>query len=420
MTYYVVGKLFNLSENTNTDIYYYNSLLPLVNLPAGSTEFLNPLESEGNIRTQFKNKRGVYLWTNKINNNQYIGSAMNLSSRLSDYFQNSYLNYQASRGSAISAAILKHGLSQFTLQLIELGSSPSRDSISVNSDLILLEQYYLDSYKLIYNIRRLALGPAPVLCPDYKNLPIGDKNLQYGKEGVKSAAWDHKHSEDQKRLWSFTRSTPIFIYNLNSLTFNSIVYGYERLADFLGVHTNTARRAVKSNIYSKQYILSLSELNNETLLTIKESIKPKSIAIKKIFIYNKDKSILLKTYQSVNAFMKIYKVNGSDVKILCTTDKLWLDEYYLSYELIDDADNTLTTIDEFNPNLKSNRARKPIYAYSSDGKLLIKRYSSLRECVKDLEGNRNANTKSLELRIKHKELYHGLRVSYSPLFDHEE
>jgi group I intron endonuclease len=267
---------------------------------------------------------------------------MNLSSRLrlSDYFQNSYLNYQASRGSAISAAIIKHGLSQFTLQIIELGPSPSRYIISVKSDFILLEQYYLDRYKLIYNIRRLALGPAPVLSSEYKNLPMGEKNIQYGKEGVNSAAWDHKHSEDQKRLWSLTRSTPIFIYNFDSLTFNSIVCGYERLADFLGVHTNTARRAVKSNIFSKQYILLLSELNNENILTIKESIKPKNTAIKKVYVYNKDYSILLKTYSSLNAFMKISKLIGSDVKILCTTDKLWLDEYYLSYELIDDADNT--------------------------------------------------------------------------------
>jgi len=34
--------------------------------------------------------------------------------------------------------------------------------------------------------------------------------------------------------------------------------------------------------------------------------------------------------------------------------------------------------------------------------------------------NRNANTKSLELRIEHKQLYLGLRVSYTPLFEHKE
>ena len=72
------------------------------------------------IRTGFLGKRGVYLWTNKINGEQYVESAMNLSSRLSDYFTNSYLKYQSTRGSAISAcpaAILKYGLSKFSVFL---------------------------------------------------------------------------------------------------------------------------------------------------------------------------------------------------------------------------------------------------------------------------------------------------------------
>lgn len=177
-----------------------------------------------------------------MNGKQYIGSAMDLSSRLSDYFRNSYLKYQSTRGSAISAAILKHGLSEFSLQIIELGASPSRDTISVNSDFILLEQYYLDRHiALKYNIRRIALGPAPVLNPDY-NYNKGDTNPQFGKNGLEGAAWNHHHSPEQKALWSYTRSTPVFVYDFSTLTFSCIVYGYERLANLLGVHINTASK----------------------------------------------------------------------------------------------------------------------------------------------------------------------------------
>lgn len=110
---------------------------------------------------------------------------MNLSARLSDYFMNSYLKYQVSRGSSISAAILKHGLSEFSLQIIVLGPSPERGSISVTSDYIQLEQYYLDKYSLVYNIRRIALDPAPV---SNSNPNKGNTNPQFGKQGPEGAA----------------------------------------------------------------------------------------------------------------------------------------------------------------------------------------------------------------------------------------
>jgi hypothetical protein len=114
--------------------------------------------------------------------------------------------------------------------------------------------------------------------------------------------------------------------------------------------------------------------------------------------------------------MKFSNQSGQNIKLLCTTNTLWLNEYFLSYDLIVSADNTLINLVEFDPKIKNRITSIPVYTYSSDGKTFIKCYSSLRDCVKDLEGNRNANVNSLKLRIEHKELYHGLRVSYTPLF----
>lgn len=428
-TYYVVGE--------KRDIYY--SLLLIAILPNGYVEYSNPQQSEGTIRTSLVQKRGVYIWTNKINGNQYIGSANNLSSRLSDYFTNSYIKYQTSssssssssrargrgrgRGSAICSAILKYGLSEFSLQIIVLGDSLKRDSISINSDHILLEQYYIDRYLLKYNIRRIALGPAPTLNPNYVNRK-GINNTQFGKMGAEGAAWDHlrRSRPEQKALWSFTRSTPIFVYDYNTLTFNTLVYGYESLANLLGVHVNTARRVAKSgNVYADKYIISLSELDKERMVNIKKNVKSKSTKVKTVHVYNKNKTVLLKTFPSVNAFMKFSKQSGYNIKLLCTTDPFWLGEYFLSYDLIDSADNTLVGQypNSFNPILKT-RTSIPVYTYSADGTTFIKRYNSLRECLKELEGNRNSNTKSLELRVEHKQLYHGLRVSYIPLFELKE
>jgi len=411
LTYYVVahweGELFA------------SLLIPGATLPVGAVEYPNVLESEGIVRTSFVKKRGLYLWTNKTNGKQYIGSSMDLSSRLSNYYRNSYLNSQSSRGSAISAAIIKYGWSEFSLQILVLGPSPARESILISSDFIQLEQYYLDRFNLCYNIRKIALGPAPTANLDYHK---GNANPQFGKQGPEGAAWDHQHSLEQKALWSLTRSIPIFIYDASTLMFHSIVYGYERLASLLSVHVNTARRVVKlGNVYAEKYIVSLSQLTREELETIKAKVNRKSTVKRMIHVYNQDKSVLLKTFSSVNEFMNFSKQSGSVIKQLCLSDTLlWLDEYFISYHLIPSADNSLANVSEFKPKLRGRKTSIPVYTYSADGITFIKRYSSLRECVKHLEGNRNANINTLILRIEHKELYHGLRVSFSPLFDHSE
>lgn len=118
-------------------------------------------------------------------------------------------------------------------------------------------------------------------------------------------------------------TTRIFVYELLTLRIVATIDGYERLAKLLGVHVNTARRAVKSGgVYSNKYILSLSELDKEKIKAIKNNVKPKSTTIKVVHVYNKDKSVLLKTFPSVNAFMLFSKQSGYNTKLLCTTDIL--------------------------------------------------------------------------------------------------
>jgi len=46
--------------------------LPVATLPAGFIEYSTSKESEGIIRTASMRKRGVYLWTNKINGQQLL------------------------------------------------------------------------------------------------------------------------------------------------------------------------------------------------------------------------------------------------------------------------------------------------------------------------------------------------------------
>ena len=93
----------------------------------------------------------------------YIGSSVNLGRRLRTYFDFSYLSVRVQKSkSRIYSAILKHGYSNFQLEILEYCrkenvlnrvSSPAR---RLKRGDYLLEQYYIDFFKAEYNLNSTA------------------------------------------------------------------------------------------------------------------------------------------------------------------------------------------------------------------------------------------------------------------------
>ena len=72
------------------------------------------------ILKEIKDKSGIYLWKNLINNKCYIGSAVNLSNRLSSYYSTIYMEDALTKGNShIYRALLKNGHSNFSLIILE-------------------------------------------------------------------------------------------------------------------------------------------------------------------------------------------------------------------------------------------------------------------------------------------------------------
>ena len=90
-----------------------------------------------------KNKSGIYCWTNLKSNKKYIGSSINLGSRLKDYFNYSFLILPKNKGMLIYKALLKHGYTSFRLEILEYC-----DKLNC----IDREQYYIDFIKPEYNL----------------------------------------------------------------------------------------------------------------------------------------------------------------------------------------------------------------------------------------------------------------------------
>lgn len=186
LTYYVVawtGKTGILSL----------SVCPSLKLP-NCAHYDNALASKDIVISDSKNKRGVYLWTNLKNGKQYIGSSKNLGVRLNDYYQPSYLAAQRLRGSAISRALLEYGHANFSVSIVSLGPTDPTlvSTVLIKPDFIVLEQFYLDTAVLAYNINRVATPSA--YKPSTEPINVGSDNPSYGLIGQKALAWGNTHS----------------------------------------------------------------------------------------------------------------------------------------------------------------------------------------------------------------------------------
>ena len=117
-----------------------------------------PIKSSSNaesdkalILKENTNKSGIYMWKNSINGKKYIGSAVNLSNRLADYYYTTYMEDALKRSNShIYRALLKNGHDNFSLIIVEY-CEPEK--------CIERENFYLYSLKPEYNILPKAGSP---------------------------------------------------------------------------------------------------------------------------------------------------------------------------------------------------------------------------------------------------------------------
>jgi hypothetical protein len=84
-----------------------------------------------------KGKPGIYMLTNKVTKDFYIGQSKNLYNRFLNYFNTAYLKRSKS---IISRALIKYGYSSFSLTILEY---------CAKVDLTVREQYYFDNILFI-------------------------------------------------------------------------------------------------------------------------------------------------------------------------------------------------------------------------------------------------------------------------------
>ncbi len=162
----------------------------------------NALDMIKDILNENKSKSGIYMITNKLTKDIYIGQSINISNRFKNYFNLSYIKSKDSY--IINRALLKYGYSNFSVTILEYCEK---------SNLLVREQYYFDKLNPQYNILKIAGSSLNSKHSEETKVKIS-KSLKgvYIKEN--SALFGRHHTEETKNLMSNKKvreNNPLFV-----------------------------------------------------------------------------------------------------------------------------------------------------------------------------------------------------------------
>jgi group I intron endonuclease len=141
--------------------------------------YKNFKEDKAIILKEQKDKSGVYCLVNNINGHVYIGSSINLASRMKNYLNTTFLKSRQNSNMPIVKALLKYDQSHFSLLIVEYVTPEF---------LTVRETFYITEVIPYYN----------VLKQGYSSL--GYKHTEETKKWLSELATNRVHTEKTKGL----------------------------------------------------------------------------------------------------------------------------------------------------------------------------------------------------------------------------
>jgi predicted transcriptional regulator len=256
--------------------------------------FNDPFLQREDIFNNTKNISGCYIWLNRINSKCYIGSSVNLATRLKFYY--SYNTHKINYSSLIISALLRYGMNNFSLIVITIPNSTTKEVLK-------LEQILIDNYNSEYNILRIA-----------------------------GSRTGHKYSTESKALMS--KNTFNFYNSESQLKTNGLISVYSVDKELLNQYVSIREAAKELNISGwsiSKYIKSEQLFNNQFYFSynlLKDSdninkviISNKSTKPLNIYVYSSDFELLY-NFNSVSESARKLEIPRTTISTYLDTRKV--------------------------------------------------------------------------------------------------
>ena len=349
--YAIHNNIFNL----NTTVRAYSTSNATQEIE-DNTKDLNPLviypnfkEDRANILKEQKDKSGVYCLINKINGHSYVGSSINLASRMKNYLNTTFLKSKQNNNMPIVKALLKYNHSNFTLLILE----------HVEAQYLTVRETYFITFVIpYYNVLKQgysSLGykhtkeTKQLLSELAKNRVHSDVTkglIAKALTGENNPFYNKSHSIESKvRMIEAKSAYPVYVYN----SFKELLVVFpsaSTLANLINSNHSTIVDAIKEqNIFRGEWYFTNTPYNiQDTPLITKWiskecdklilDINNNSHIRKAVFVYDINKNFIFK-YEGVTEAQRDLNINHSTIKKYAKVGGSY-NGYIFSYERLKD------------------------------------------------------------------------------------
>lgn len=328
------------------------------NKPDGkdNTKSLKPIkvynslkEDRVNILKEQRDKSGVYCLMNKINGHAYVGSSINLASRMRNYLNNTFLKSKQNVNKPIVKALLKYDQSNFALLILEYVEP---ESITVR------ETFYITHVMPYYNVLKQgysSLGyihteeTKKLLSELAKNRTHTDKTkglIARALTGENNPFYNKSHSIESKvRMIEANSAYSVYVYN----SFKELLVIFpsvKTLAKLIKSNHSTLVNIIQEQtIFRGEWYLSnipynlsdtpiIADWSSKECEELVLNINKNSHIKKAVFVYDINRNFLGK-YEGVTDASRALKMSHLTIKKYAKIGGVY-NEYIFSYERLID------------------------------------------------------------------------------------